>query len=566
MAQQERKSPPRWARWGVAVVAVVLACAFFGTTTARAELSLGPHQALYEVTGDPHLVIDLGPLGRIVADTPLPLGLGVSITVHEIPADLTAVDAPRTLDALSRDLDSYLQFFDSPEQTVATAAQALVQDAAVRTVVAFGVVVCLFLAVRAVLGARRRGELAALLAPRTWQLTGAAALVVVIWVTSTGSTPVRRAPDYADSTVFAGTALEGAALTGRLAGVIDTYSGQLAGLYRSNSGYYLIANENLTDAWDAADMRELDQLARLEEARGEGAAGGRRGPGQDRSGPGPGETAGPSPVPAPSPPPDTVTVLVVSDLHCNTGMTPLVRTAVRRSGAELVLNAGDTTINGTDVENVCVDSFATAVPDDVPFVVSDGNHDSQLTSAAERSQGQIVLGGGVVEVAGLRILGDRDPMETRIGGGTTSPRKETSAQAGERLRDVACEEQQGAGKIDLLLVHTPAVGGPGLQSGCVPFQLSGHMHRRIGPEQVGYGVRYVNSTTGGASLGRLSVGPLQYPAAMSVLRFSTVSRTFVQVREIVVAPDRAVTVGDWEPVPQPAPLPIDGREGRAGPR
>ncbi|MBE1877721.1 metallophosphoesterase family protein [Myceligenerans pegani] len=510
-----KHTPPRWLRWTVAVVATLLVCAGFGATTARAELSLGPHQALYEVTGDPHLVVDLGPLGRIVSSSPLPLGLGVTVTVKEIPADLTAVDAPRTLDAMSRDLDAYLQFFDSPGQTIDTASRALVEDAVIRTLVAFGVVVLFCFAVREALGAQRRGELAARIAPRTWQLTGAAVLVVFVWATSTGSVPERRTTEPAEaSMVFAGTPLEGATLTGRLARVIDTYSGQLAGLYRNNSGYYTVARENLEAAWDEADAREV----------------------------------------AP-PPPDTLTVLLISDLHCNTGMTPLVRTAAVRSGAGLVLNAGDTTINGTDVENVCVDSFATAVPDDVPFVVSDGNHDSVLTSAAERRQGQIVLDGEIVEAAGLRILGDRDPLETRIGGGTTAIREETPAEAGRRLRDVACEARDAGERIDVLLVHTPAVGDAGLRSGCVPFQLSGHMHQRIGPDAIGYGLRYVNSTTGGASLGKLSVGPLQYPAAMTVLRFDTVSRSFTQLREIVVEPDQSVTVGDWESMPPAWPIP-----------
>ncbi|GAB3171508.1 hypothetical protein GCM10027059_39960 [Myceligenerans halotolerans] len=536
--------PPRWARWTLAVVAALLVCAGFGVTTARAELSLGPHQALYEVTGDPHLVVDLGPLGRIVSSSPLPLGLGVSVTVQEIPADLTAVDAPRTLDAMSRDLDAYLQFFDSPDQTIDTASRALIEDAVTRSLGAFGFVVLVGVAVRTALGARRRGELAVMLAPRTWQIVGTAALVVIVWATSTGSVPVRRASEPAEaSMVFTGTALEGATLTGRLARVIDTYAGQLTGLYRNNSSYYTVARENLEAAWDEADAREQAATAGRPDIPGEGE-------------PGAGDGVGaPQPSGPPQPPSDTITVLLVSDLHCNTGMTPLLRAAVARSGAGLVLNAGDTTINGTDVENVCVDSFATAVPDDVPFVVSDGNHDSVLTSAAERRQGEIVLDGEIVEVAGLRILGDRDPLETRIGGGTTAVREETPAEAGQRLRDVACEARDAGERIDVLLVHTPAVGDTGLRSGCVPFQLSGHMHKRIGPEAIGYGLRYVNSTTGGASLGKLSVGPLQYPTAMTVLRFDTVSRSFTQLREITVDPEQDVAVGDWEAMPPAWPLP-----------
>ncbi|GAB4083591.1 hypothetical protein GCM10028784_02210 [Myceligenerans cantabricum] len=545
--------PPRWARWTLAALAALLVCAGFGAVTARAELSLGPHQALYEVTSDSDLVIDLGPLGRIVSSSPLPLGLGVSVTVQEIPADLTAVDAPRTLAAMSGDLDSYLQFFDSPEQTIDTASRALIEDAALRAAGAFVLVLLVFMAVRVALGARRRGELVASLAPHTWRIVGAAGLVVLVWVTSTGSVATRRPAEPTQaSTVFAGTALEGARLTGRLARVIDTYSGQLAGLYQNNSGYYQTAREHLEVAWDEADAREIARTAPA--TGGDTDSGGAAG-GPDVGSGGSDGAAEPAPGATPEPPPDTLTVLLVADLHCNTGMTPLLRTAVARSGAGLVLNAGDTTINGTDVENVCVDSFATAVPDDVPLVVADGNHDSVLTSRAERSQGETVLDGSVVEAAGLRILGDRDPLETRIGGGSTAVREETPAEAGERLRDVACAARDDGDRIDLLLVHTPAVGDAGLRSGCVPFQLSGHMHKRIGPDAIGYGLRYVNSTTGGASLGKLSVGPLQYPTAMTVLRFDTVSRSFTQLREITVDTDQSVVVGEWEPMPPAWPLP-----------
>ncbi|MFI6424456.1 metallophosphoesterase [Promicromonospora sp. NPDC050880] len=526
-----RSVPPRWLRRTLAGVLAAVACLTYGITTARADLSLGPHEATYAITAEDRLVADLGPLGTVVADSPLPLTLGVRITVHEIPADLSAVDAA-SFDALAGDLDGYLQFFDTPQQTVRTVAWALAWDAVRGTGVAALVLVAAAFGVRALLGAVRRRELARTLAGRTWEITGGVAVVVLVAATATASAGPEERAALPASAVFEGTALEGARITGRLASVIDTYSGQLVETYQANEVFYAGARERLMEAWDA-------RVAEQEAAE-----------------------AGPSPSGSPDTP-EYVTFLLVSDLHCNTGMTPLIRDLADSLAPDVMLNAGDTTINGTSVESVCVDSFASAVPDGVPFVVADGNHDSRLTTATELANRQIVLDGEVVEVEGVRILGDRDPLETRIGGGTVMAREETPEQAGERLRDVACEAAgepglggyTGEDRVDLLMVHQPAVGDAALESGCVPFQVSGHMHTRIGPDAVGYGVRYVNASTGGATKGNTSVGPLRDSSEMTVLRFDPERRQFVDWQLVEVTTEGEAFVGERQAIPPAAPVP-----------
>lgn len=539
-----RSAPPRWLRWTLAGVLVGLGCLMYGVTTARADLSLGPHEATYAVTAEDRLVADLGPLGTVVADSPLPLTLGVRITVHEIPADLAAVDAA-SFDALAGDLDGYLQFFDTPQQTVRTVAWALAWDAVRGTAVAALVLVAVAVGGRALLGAVRRRELARAMAGRTWEITGAVAVVVLVAATATASAGPQERAALPASAVFEGTALEGARITGRLAGVIDTYSGQLVETYQANEVFYAGARERLMEAWDT---RVAEQDAA--------------------------EAAGPSPSGTPAAP-DYVTFLLVSDLHCNTGMTPLIRDLADSLAPDVMLNAGDTTINGTSVESVCVDSFASAVPDGVPFVVADGNHDSRLTTATELANRQVVLDGEVVEVEGVRILGDRDPLETRIGGGTVMSREETPEEAGERLRDVACEAAgepglggyTGEDRVDLLMIHQPAVGDAALASGCVPFQVSGHMHTRIGPEVAGYGVRYVNASTGGATKGNTSVGPLRDSSEMTVLRFDPERRQFVDWQLVEVTPEGAAFVGERQAIPPSVPLPdeVPGDDPGAAP-
>jgi hypothetical protein len=119
--------------------------------------------------------------------------------------------------------------------------------------------------------------------------------------------------------------------------------------------------------------------------------------------------------------------------------------------------------------------------------------------------------------------------------------------------------------VDLLLIHQPSVGDAALESGCVPFQISGHMHTRIGPDVVGYGVRYVNASTGGATKGNTSVGPLRDSSEMTVLRFDPERRRFVDWQLVEVTPEGEASVGERQPIPPAVPLPDevpgDGVEG-----
>jgi predicted phosphodiesterase len=384
------------------------------------------------------------------------------------------------------------------------------------------------------------------------------------------------------SPVFAGTGLEGARLTGRLAGLIDTYGAQLLEIYRSNERFYADARTSLDEAWDTravADARLAAAESRVHAVTPvvpspAGSAPESSSPESPSTESSTSESSRePSGLPtiperlaptAPSasaepatPEEDRVSFLVVSDLHCNMNMTPLIRDIAERAGVSAILDAGDTTMNGTAVEKVCVDSFATARPQGVPMVVSDGNHDSVLVADAQRSAGLTVLEGSVVDVAGVHILGDRDPNETRVGAGTSS-RGESASEVGRRLAETACDDD-----VDLLLIHTPSVGDASMWSGCVPFQVSGHTHTRYDPVVRGYGVRYVNGSTAGAASGQPTVGPLHGTAQMTVLRFDPSLRRFVDWKLVEVFPDTTASVSGWQPIPVPPvkPAPEDSEPG-----
>ncbi|MEZ0449861.1 metallophosphoesterase family protein [Cellulomonas sp. ICMP 17802] len=520
-----------WPRALLAVGAVLLALVF-GITTASVESSLGPHEARYDVTTDDTVTVDLGPLGTLQIDSPLPLTLGVRVTVQEIPASVTELDQSKTLQALSGDLQSYLQFFSGPQATVQDVARALVTQALERTALALVVLVAAWWLFRVLLGAARRAELRQQVRPHLRSGLAAAVAVALVATVLTSSLGQRDQPTASRpaSAVFDGTPLEGARVTGRLGGVIDTYGGQVVAELRKNEKFYASANASLKAAWDD----RADTLAAW---------------------PAPEPTASSSASPTPVDEADLVTVVLVSDLHCNVGMAPLIRTLVQRSKADLVLDAGDTTLNGTSVEQYCVTTFARAVPAGVELVTSPGNHDSRQTTKNYAKAGATVLDGSVIEVDGLRILGDRDPNETRVGaGGTALAGKESAQDEADRLAEVACDDGDG---VDLLLIHTPAVGEEALASGCVPAQISGHLHKRYGPERLGLGVRYISSSTAGATLGQPTVGPLNGIAELTVLRWDPGTRRFVDYQLVQVRPDATASVSPrlrWPAAPEePAP-------------
>lgn len=551
--------------WRLVLVALAVAVSIaVGVTTARTENSFGPHLAEYATTTDGTVTVDLGPLGTLEVDSPLPASLGLSVTVQEIPASFTELSDSATLAALSGDLQRYVQFFSAPQATVTDVARALVIDAAQRALVVLVVLVAAWWVLRLLLGDRRRHELAEDVAPYRGRIAvGVVLALVVASVTTSSLGPRSRADDSQPvSHVFDGTALEGARVTGRLGGVIDTYGAKALAAYRTNEEFYARADASLAAAWDAQAGGQTTASGGQTQSPTAGPPASPTPTGAPAGTPtAPDATPTTSPSTAPTTSPDgdvtrtpddePIVAVVVTDLHCNVGMAPLITTLAERSGADLVLDAGDTTMNGTAVEQYCVSTFAAAVPDGVALVTSPGNHDSAETSRTYARAGARVLDGEVVEVDGLRILGDNDPNETRVGEGTTAG-DETATEAGERLARTACAAREdGEDGVDLLLIHTPEVGEATLDAGCAPAQVSGHLHRRYGPEQVGLGIRYISSSTAGATLGQPTVGPLHGTAEMTVLRWDPASRLFVDYQVVQVGTDAAATVGPrlaWPPV------------------
>lgn len=581
-----RTLPPTWLRRTLVAVAILVASVVLGVVTARADLTLGPHEARYEVTTDGIVTVDLGPLGTIEVDSPAPLGIGVRATIKEIPADLEAVGDRTTLEALDGDLTAYLQFFTGPQATIRHVVEALAADAARRALACAGLSVAALLGLGLLLGRPRRTELLERFAPHTVTLAGAVVLVLVAATASNGAVARARLEALPESAVFEGTSFEGARITGRLSGVIEEYGGQLLDMYEKNEAYYAAVVADLDRAWlerTAADERVAALAVRAATGAGVGSAPGVGGTGDGGTGDGrPDDAATPATPGGPVVPTDArddeptgdgaptgggqspqedadapddadvVTFLQVSDLHCNIGMAPVIRRAAQLAGASAILDTGDTSINGTAVERLCVEAFVDAAPDGTDYVLTTGNHDSSQTAEQARAAGATVPAGEVVEVAGVRILGDRDARETRLGAGTVQAGEEDPDDQAQRLAEAACAERP-----DLLMIHTPSVGTAARATGCVPLQISGHLHRRIGPVRSGLSTFYVSGTTAGAAEGKLTIGPLGGVAQMTLWRFDRTSRTWLDARVVVITPDGSVEVGAAVHVPRPAPVAPD---------
>ena len=172
-----------------------------------------------------------------------------------------------------------------------------------------------------------------------------------------------------------------------------------------------------------------------------------------------------------------------SDLHCNRATTELLTRLVRATQPTLVLSSGDDTVNGTAAERGCVRREA-AIAGDIPFLVATGNHDSDVTESQMAGDGMVVLDGGLVEAAGLTVLGDDDPEQNiPFSVDRVKDRPETEEELGQRMVDVArtraCGRDRGpsAGGVD---------GDHGHPDPPARLVLWGHFHAEVGPTVVSH--------------------------------------------------------------------------------
>ena len=497
----------------------------FGLFTASADTRLGPHEARISTNVSQVIRLDLGPLGSLELPSPAPWPLGVQVDVGEIPATLTELENP--LQSLSGDVAAYAAFFADPEIAVRDAVGALVSDALRRTVLVWSVLLIVVAIGQLGAGGLLRSEMRDKLRRAGVAPLAAATALAVVAVPVSAALQARPATGRPSVVLTElGGPLAEARVSGQVAVLLDTYGERALEEVRKNEEFYdgLAANVRAAYANDDEPLEPRPPIPPLL-----------------------------PPQIAPvleGPPEDPIALMVFSDVHCNTGIATALGEIARQSQADIILNAGDTTLGGSSVESICVDSLARALPADVPVVVADGNHDSRDTSQQEARVGWQVLEGSVVDVEGVRIVGDVDSRLTSVTLGNHE--YQTRGEAADVLRTAACEAvdpDDPDDYVDIMLLHDPYTGARVMSSGCVGLEISGHLHRRVGPVQQGLGLLYLNDTSGGAASGTVPIGPLQATAYATVIQYDRATREPVALREVAMFPDQSVELRAWERFP-----------------
>ncbi|MEN6372116.1 MAG: metallophosphoesterase family protein [Armatimonadota bacterium] len=183
-------------------------------------------------------------------------------------------------------------------------------------------------------------------------------------------------------------------------------------------------------------------------------------------------------------------ILAISDLHNNPIGMEFAENLARLFDVDLVLNAGDLTDLGTTYENNIAEQ---ATRFSVPQVFVSGNHDSVDTVAALRRTGKVFLPDEqVVEVDGLRIMGQHDPASMGIGPRhlLATPQEIENAKHGLKKAMARLPKPP-----DILLVHEPDVASAFV--GKVPVIVSGHDHT-LGADSI-KGTAWIRPGSTGAS-------------------------------------------------------------------
>jgi predicted MPP superfamily phosphohydrolase len=254
---------------------------------------------------------------------------------------------------------------------------------------------------------------------------------------------------------------------------------------------------------------------------------------------------------------DVITVLHISDIHLNPLGFDLTDRLVHQFNADMVVDTGDITSWGTEVESA---TLARIRDVGVPYVFVRGNHDSLRTQrAVAANPNAVILDGGVAQVDGLVLAGLGDPRFTpdaqvtlpnvssapgtpptsgRSSGppgasGSAGPAPYTAAQAvrpgedpelveGHRLAGIirSWNAAHPDRPVDIAAFHEPA-GTPPLD-GLVPLVLAGHLHTRSVHQDPNGTRLMIEGSTGGAGasgLDELAAGR-PVPLAASVLYFA----------------------------------------------
>lgn len=172
-------------------------------------------------------------------------------------------------------------------------------------------------------------------------------------------------------------------------------------------------------------------------------------------------------------PPDAIRVLHISDLHLNPVGFDVAEQVAERFDVALVIDSGDLTAEGTELESAFAERIAEF---SVPYVFVRGNHDSEATAATvAAAPNGLVLDGELVSVAGLKVFGVGDPLFTPDKS-VEQPSTREQIRAKRRFASTVAEQVADLDTVpDVTVVHDSLIAGR--ITGQVPLVIFGHSHR-----------------------------------------------------------------------------------------
>lgn len=478
----------RYAGRVAGLAAVGLTFGLTATTFVPVHSELGPHNTDVQTTGDGVNTVDAGPIGSAswVSNSPL----GVKITLKEIPEGIAGNN-----ELTQDDFNRYFQLYSNAQQDSQSMRKALLERAGQGFLLGDGAAVGFFL----LLGPQRRKELYDRTIEKKRPLMAAAFLTTAVLAPGVPGNIKPSGAAVIANPIYKDTILEGATIKGKiLIELINKYGPQAVELYRQNKVFYQDAQEQLNKSFEATNDKLL-------------------------------------------PDSQSFTVLVASDKHCNVGMDEVEGRLVKLYNPSLVLDPGDSTMGGTQLEERCIDSSKKATGNKTVVAVR-GNHDSEVTEAQQRKKGIKVLDGKTININGFTILGDGDPMRSEFGQEAHQIGPESNSQMGIRLARQSCIDHP-----NIIVVHEPAAAKYAAEYGCADLVINGHTHKfdvvHI-TNQIGQVIpRLTAGTAGGAKEDNVVIGPLKDPAVMTILSFNKVSKKPIGYQNITVNTDSTVEIG-----------------------
>ncbi len=198
----------------------------------------------------------------------------------------------------------------------------------------------------------------------------------------------------------------------------------------------------------------------------------------------------------------------ISDLHNNPAGMDFVRQVIHAFNVSLVIDTGDITDFGTEIEAGLAAPIAEF---GIPYIFIPGNHDTPDVIARLNSVPNVfVLEEGTVEIGGLRIAGIADPSAAGPSM-VVAPETVLDEYALRLIKVVAAEEKD----VHMACAHHPRIAEKSL--GLVPVVLTGHTHQFSLTERDN-SVLINAGTTGAAGIRGLQTGK-ETPYTLALLHF-----------------------------------------------